>query len=316
MNEPSRSQTVPPFPPEYRASGVLLHVTSLPSAYGVGDVGPAAYAWVNHLRDAGQSWWQALPLGPAGYGNSPYQPLSTFAGNGLLISPDLLVEEGLLRESDCEIHMLGSASVAYPAVIRRKHRLLELAWMNYGADARAATQVAYERFCDEQAHWLEDYALFRALKAHYRGAHYLDWPADLIRCDHAAIDCARQKLRNQVDQVRFAQFLLYRQGEQLKAYAHSRGLRLIGDLPFFVSPDSSDVWANPELFLLDEERSPRFVGGVPPDAFSADGQLWGSPVYDWAVHRQTGYRWWIDRVRALLSHVDSRQTTPRRSFVT
>jgi 4-alpha-glucanotransferase len=304
MSEQIMSKSVPPFPPEYRASGVLLHVTSLPSAYGVGDVGPSAYAWVNRFRDAGQCWWQALPLGPTGYGNSPYQSLSTFAGNGLLISPDLLIEDGLLQESDCEIHMLGATRVDYPAVIRRKHRLLKTAWINFSAGAFSGARLAYEQFCGEQAHWLEDYALFRALKAYYRGAHYLDWPPDLVRRDKDALRSARQELLRQIDQVRFAQFLLFRQGERLKDYAHSKGLRLIGDLPFFVSPDSSDVWANPELFLLDQQRRPRFVGGVPPDAFSADGQLWGSPVYDWDVHRQTGYRWWIDRLRALISHVD------------
>jgi 4-alpha-glucanotransferase len=304
MNQLPRSNSIPMFPPTHRASGVLLHVTSLPSAYGVGDIGPTAYAWVNRLRDAGQSWWQALPLGPTGYGNSPYQSLSTFAGNGLLISPDLLIEEELLRESDCETRMLGATAVDYPAVIRRKHRLLETAWVNFNMRAPRSMRDAFERFCHQQAHWLEDYALFRALKAHYRGAHYLDWSADLVQRQEGSLRRARQELFSHIDQVRFAQFVLFRQGERLKQYAHSKGLRLIGDLPFFVSPDSSDVWANPELFVLDEKRRPRFVGGVPPDMFSEDGQLWGSPVYDWEVHRQTGYRWWIDRLRALLSHVD------------
>jgi 4-alpha-glucanotransferase len=280
----------------------------------VGDVGPAAYAWVNRLRDAGQSWWQALPLGPTGYGNSPYQPLSTFAGNGLLISPDLLIEDGLLRESDCEIQTLGATSVDYPAVIRRKLRLLEVAWMNYATGAFRGEQATYQQFCREQAHWLDDYALFRALKVHYRGAHYLDWPGDVFRRDRDALNGARQELLSLIDQVRFAQFLLFRQGERLKDYAHSKGLRLIGDLPFFVSPDSSDVWANPELFLLDEARRPRFVGGVPPDAFSAEGQLWGSPVYNWDHHRQTGYRWWIDRLRALRRHVDGIRLDHFRGF--
>jgi 4-alpha-glucanotransferase len=305
MNQLRTSNSTSPFPSGYRASGVLLHVTSLPSPYGVGDVGPAACAWVERLRDAGQSWWQALPLGPTGYGNSPYQSLSTFAGNGLLISPDLLIEDGLLRDRDCQTQMVGATTVDYPVVIRRKRHLLEIAWDNYNSGtATADLQSTFAQFCREQAHWLDDYALFRALKIQYRGAHYLDWPTDLVQRDKYAISNARRDLMDQINQVRFAQFLLYRQAERLKDYAHSRGLRLIGDVPFFVSPDSSDVWANPHLFLLDQQRRPRFVGGVPPDAFSADGQLWGSPVYDWAVHRQTGYRWWINRVRALLSHVD------------
>jgi 4-alpha-glucanotransferase len=304
MSAAVRPNTIPPFPPAYRAAGVLLHVTSLPSAYGVGDIGPAAYSWVNRLHDAGQGWWQALPLGPTGYGNSPYQSLSSFAGNGLLISPDLLVEDGLLNESDCEVQTLGAASVDYPVAIRRKLHLLETAWARYNTGAFQGRRAEYEQFCRDQAHWLDDYALFRALKIHYRGAHYLTWPAELVRREPDALERARAELLSQIDQVRFAQFLVFRQGERLRDYARSTGLRLIGDLPFFVSPDSCDVWANPELFLLDEQRKPRFVGGVPPDAFSADGQLWGSPVYDWDQHRQTGYRWWIDRLRALRSHVD------------
>jgi 4-alpha-glucanotransferase len=298
------ANAVPPFPAEYRASGMLLHVTSLPSAYGVGDVGPVAYAWANHLRDAGQTWWQALPLGPTGYGNSPYQALSSFAGNGLLISPDLLIEEGLLHEGDCPVQTLDAARVDFPTVIRRKHRLLEIAWVNFRAGKFRGRQSEYEQFCLEQSQWLNDYALFRALKAHYGGAHYLDWPTELVQRDDHALDAARQQLSCEIDRVRFAQFLLFRQGKRLKEYASAKGVRLIGDLPFFVSGDSSDVWANPQLFALDRERRPCFVSGVPPDAFSADGQLWGSPVYDWEHHRQTGYRWWIDRLRALCSHVD------------
>ena len=296
--------SLPPFPPGYRASGLLLHVTSLPSPYGIGDVGPAAMAWIDRLCEAGQTWWQALPLGPTGYGNSPYQSLSSFAGNGLLISPDSLIEDGLLRQSDCEGHSFPATTVDYDAVIPFKQRLLETAWTNFRAGARADLRPAYEQFCDEQAHWLEDYALFRALKARYQGAYYLEWPAELVRRDPAALDRARRELADPIDRVRFAQFLLFRQGARLKEHARARGVRLIGDLPFFVSPDSSDVWANPELFLLDEQHRPRFVAGVPPDYFSAQGQLWGNPVYNWEALRRSGYRWCIDRLRALLAHVD------------
>ncbi len=305
---------VPPFPVEYRASGILLHVTSLPSAYGIGDVGPIAYAWMNHLLDAGQSWWQSLPLGPTGYGNSPYQSLSSFAGNALLISPDLLIEDGLLEHGDCEAPSLASTRVDYPTVIRRKHRMLETAWINFCAGKFRGDRSAFERFCREQSHWLDDYALFRALKVHYGGAHYLNWPAGLVQRDPHVLDAARHELLFQIDQVRFAQFVLFLQGRRLKDYAKAKGLRLIGDLPFFVSGDSSDVWANPQLFLLDRDRRPRFISGVPPDAFSADGQLWGSPVYDWEQHRQTGYRWWIDRLRALMSYVDAIRLDHFRAF--
>ena len=296
--------TVPPFSSAYRASGLLLHVTSLPSPYGVGDVGPAALSWIDRLGDAGQGWWQALPLGPTGYGNSPYQSLSSFAGNGLLISPDWLIEDELLRAGDFQVPSSTRNEIDYNAVIPLKHGLLEKAWANFKAGARTDLRPSYEGFCSDQAHWLEDYALFRALKARFNGGYYLEWPADLVQRKAAALDRARLELADQIDQVCFAQFLLFRHGERLKAHALSKGLGLIGDLPFFVSPDSSDVWANPELFLLDERRRPRFVAGVPPDYFSAQGQLWGNPVYDWDALRRTGYRFCIDRLRALLAHVD------------
>ena len=293
-----------PFPSGYRASGLLLHVTSLPSPYGVGDVGPAALAWIDHLSEAGQGWWQALPLGPTGYGNSPYQSLSSFAGNGLLISPDWLIEDELLRVADSQVPSPPRNEIDYNGVIPFKHGLLEGAWANFKASARTDLRPAYEKFRRDQEHWLEDFALFWALKAKFNGAYYLEWPADLVERKRAALDRARLELADQIDQVCFAQFLLFRQGERLKAHACSKGLGLIGDLPFFVSPDSSDVWADPELFLLDERRRPRFVAGVPPDYFSAQGQLWGNPVYNWEALRQTGYSWCIDRVRALLAHVD------------
>jgi 4-alpha-glucanotransferase len=314
MSDDSRPADLPPFPAEYRASGLLLHVTSLPSPYGIGDVGPAARQWIDQLHEAGQSWWQALPLGPIGYGNSPYQSLSSFVGNELLISPDWLVEDGLLRASDCAPPSFPKTAVDYGTVIIFKHRLLERAWINFSAGACPALKIAFEQFCHDQAHWLDEYALFRVLKVRYRGAYYLEWPAELIQRLPTALAGARRGLASQIDQVRFAQFLLSRQGERLKKYAHTKGVRLIGDLPFFVSPDSSDVWANPELFLLDEHQGLRFVAGVPPDYFSSQGQLWGNPVYNWDALRQTGYRWWIDRIRALLAHVDVLRLDHFRGF--
>jgi 4-alpha-glucanotransferase len=304
MNDDRVSTSLPPFPQDYRASGVLLHVTSLPSLYGIGDFGPAACSWVDRLHEAGQTWWQALPLGPTGYGNSPYQSLSSFAGNYLLISPDSLIEDGLLRASDCEGHSTAATLIDYDIVIPFKLHLLETAWNHFRAGARADLRPAYEQFRVEQAHWLEDYALFRALKARHQGAYYLEWPAELVRRDRAALAGARRDLADQIDKVRFAQFLVFRQGARLKEHARAKGLRLIGDMPFFVSPDSCDVWANPEVFLLDEQHRPRFVAGVPPDYFSSQGQLWGNPVYDWETLGRSGYRWCIDRLRALLSHVD------------
>src|SRR5262245_40997816 len=209
MSDRGHAPNLSPFPPEYRASGVLLHVTSLPSPYGIGDVGPSALAWIDRLHDAGQTWWQALPLGPTGYGNSPYQSLSSFAGNGLLISPDGLIADGLLREDDIAGHSFSETAVDYDAVMSFKYRLLETAWTNFSAGGGRALNLAFERFRIDQAHWLDDYALFRALKARHHGAAYLEWPAELVRRNPAALAQARRELASHIDQVRFAQFLLF-----------------------------------------------------------------------------------------------------------
>jgi 4-alpha-glucanotransferase len=314
MKDDSRLINSPPFPEEYRASGVLLHVTSLPSRYGIGDVGPGALAWIDRLHEAGQSWWQALPLGPTGYGDSPYQALSSFAGNGILISPDALIEDGLLRASDWESFSFPATAVDYGGVIAFKHGLLEPLWSRFRSGARPDLKAAFEQFCHDQGHWLDDYALFRALKAKHNGAYYLEWPSELVQREPAALARARRALATLIDAIRLAQFLLFRQAKRLKEHAHAKGVGLIGDLPFFVSPDSSDVWANPELFLLGERRRPRFVAGVPPDYFSSQGQLWGNPVYNWDALRQTGYRWCIDRLRTLLAHVDVIRLDHFRAF--
>ncbi|MGC2528667.1 MAG: 4-alpha-glucanotransferase [Candidatus Acidiferrum sp.] len=302
MSATDRASIVPPFPPEYRSCGILLHVTSLPSPYGIGDLGPSAFSWIDRIHDAGQGWWQALPLGPTGYGNSPYQSLSSFAGNGLLISPECLISDGLLNASDCAFQF-RSDLVDYDSVIPFKEKLLEKAWTKFISGERSDLRPAYQEFCATQETWLEDYALFRALKNKFDGSYYLEWPEDLIQRKPAALGKARRDLAGEIDRFRFEQFLLLRQADQLKEYAHAKGVSLIGDLPFFVSPDSSDVWANPEFFLLDERR-PRFVAGVPPDYFSTQGQLWGNPVYNWDALRSTGCWWCIDRVRTLLAHVD------------
>jgi 4-alpha-glucanotransferase len=292
-----------PFPSAYRASGLLLHVTSLPSPYGIGDLGPAAFSWVDRLHDAGQGWWQSLPLGPTGYGNSPYQSLSSFAGNDLMISPGALISDGLLQSRDCECH-LAQQEVDYDSVIPFKRRLLETSWRNFRAGERKDLAHEFDEFRVLQQHWLEDYGLFRALKDKYHGVSYLAWPTELVQRKPDALARVRRDLANEIDQVRFSQFLVFRQTAELRKQAQSKNVGLIGDLPFFVSPDSSDVWAHPEFFLLDEHRRPRFVAGVPADYFSAQGQLWGNPVYDWDALRSTGYRWCIDRIRALLAHVD------------
>jgi 4-alpha-glucanotransferase len=220
-----------------------------------------------------------------------------------MISPQSLSAEGLLHPEDCR-GQFAPGVVDYDSVIPFKERLLETAWSRFQRMRRGELLREYEEFCLGRASWLEDYALFRALKARFGGAYYMEWPAELVQRRPSALAQAARELRDEVGRIRFAQFLLFRQGERLKEYAHSKGVTLIGDLPFFVSPDSSDVWANPEFFLLDESRRPKFVAGVPPDYFSAQGQFWGNPVYNWEALRAAGYRWCIDRFRALLSHVD------------
>ena len=293
-----------PFSPESRGSGILLHVTSLPSPHGIGDFGPTAMRWLDRLGHARQSWWQALPLGPTGYNNSPYQPLSSFAGNVLLLSPEWLVEDELLKASEHAHDPFSATIVDYDAVLPFKYRLIETVWKRFKAGGSTELRTAYEQFCYDQKHWLDDYAVFRALKAKFGNVHYLQWPAELVNRNPVALERTRRELADEISEIAFAQFLVFRQADRLKAHAHKNGLRLIGDLPFFVSGDSSDIWCNPELFLLDEQHRPRFVAGVPPDYFSPQGQLWGNPVYDWGTMRESGYRWWIARLRALLTHVD------------
>lgn len=315
MNSLSHRVEFPPFKPGCRSSGVLVHVTSLPSPYGIGDLGPAAFAWVDRLHEAGQRWWQALPLGPTGCGDSPYSCLSSFAGNTLLVNPDFLIEDGLLRPTDCESGLcLPKSEVDFQAVIAFKQQLLERAWSNFNSSAGPELKDEFERFRSEEAHLLDDHALFRAIKAHFGGAHFLDWPQELVRRKPSALARARRDFAEEIERGLFAQFLLSRQGQRLKNYAHERGVLLIGDLPFFVSHDSSDVWVHPEYFQLDASFRPKFVAGVPPDGFSTAGQLWGNPVYDWEALGRTDYRWSIDRLKSSLTHVDLIRLDHFRAF--
>jgi 4-alpha-glucanotransferase len=233
----------------------------------------------------------------------------------MLASPDLLIEEGLLTPGDCqEGRALPTDVVDFDAVMAFKRRLLARAWSTFNASPQPPLRSAFERFCSEQAHWLDDYALFRALKDRYRGAPFWEWPEAVVRREPSALAGARRDLAVLIDQIRFAQFLLFRQGDRLKQYARERGIGLMGDLPFFVSQDSADVWANPEWFQLDDHLRPRFVAGVPPDYFSATGQLWGNPVYNWEALRQSGYRWCIDRLKGLLAYVDLVRLDHFRAF--
>jgi len=253
---------MPPFPPEYRASGLLLHVTSLPSPYGIGDLGSSAFSWIDRLHNAGQAWWQALPLGPTGYGNSPYQSMSSFAGNELLISPGSLISDGLIQASDVQSHF-PEDTVDYDSVIPFKRRLLETAWTNFKAGQRSDRDVApaYDEFCARQAHWLEDYALFRALKEKYHQAYYLEWPAGLIQRSPSALAEARRELASQMDQVRFAQFLLSRQADQLKE--HAQIPVMFGQtLSYFCSTSSIGRASSPEFLPIISARKVN-CGAIP-----------------------------------------------------
>ncbi len=286
-----------------RSSGILLHISSLPSRYGIGDFG-AARAWLKRLQDARQSWWQMLPLGPPGAGDSPYQCFSAFAGNPDLISPDLLVADRLLNKSDLQTPRFPESRVVYPRVRQLKRRLLSAAYETFANGGRLRLRAEFEAFSVTNANWLNDYALFMAIKEARPSVSWMDWPKDLARRKKSAIASAKNDLRDSVEKLKFEQFIFFRQLNALRDRAKEAGIGLIGDLPIFISAESSDVWANPHLFLLDSARRPKFVAGVPPDCFSCTGQRWGNPVYDWRAMKGDGFRWWIDRTRAALAQAD------------
>lgn len=289
--------------PRPRTAGILLHPTSLPGPYGVGDLGPAARAWVDLLARAGQTWWQVLPLNPPGAGDSPYSAFSAFAGNPLLVSPDDLAADGLLRTDELEAAPLPAGPVNYPLAAAAKNRLLTRAWERFRDGAAPELLAEYTKFA-ASAEWLEDYALFTAIKETVPAGVWTDWPAGLVARDPAALDRARTDLADAVARERFAQFCFARQLAALRGYAAARGVKLLGDMPIFISGDSADLWAAPHLFDLDADRRPRVVAGVPPDYFAADGQHWGNPLYDWDRMAATGYAWWAARLRRQFAQVD------------
>jgi 4-alpha-glucanotransferase len=291
-------------PAKSRSAGLLLHPTSLPGPFGVGDLGPAAFAWIDLLASAKQSWWQILPLGMTSFGDSPYQCYSAFAGNTLLVSPQVLREQGLIDENDWSGLHFPSDHVDYTEVFPFKRHLLERAWQNFQAGRGAGLRQGFDAFRHENKSWLDDVVLFLALKDETGGKAWLEWPLDLRRREPAALDAARKRLAGPMGLHAFAQFLFFVQWRRLREYAHERGIKIIGDIPIFVSGDSADVWANPEFFQLDAERKPKAVAGVPPDYFNADGQLWGNPLYDWTALEKTGFAWWKERVRGMLGQVD------------
>ncbi len=282
-----------------RASGLLLHPTSLPGPHGVGDFGPEAHRFVRFLEEAGQRAWQVLPLGPVGAGNSPYASYSAFAGEPLLVSPDRLVDAGLLHAAEVAGELgLSEDRVGYDAARARKLDLLRR------AHARFPRNAAFEAFQEHEAAWLRDYALFMAIKDAHDGAAWHIWEVDLAAREPAALERVQRELSQDIDFHAWVQFCFAEQYAALKQEANTRGVRIIGDLPIFAALDSADVWSHPDLFHLDASRQPTIVAGVPPDYFSATGQLWGNPLYNWDVIAHDGYRWWVQRLQHALSLYD------------
>jgi 4-alpha-glucanotransferase len=290
-----------------RSSGILLHPTSLPGKFGIGDLGREAYAFVDFLVASGQRLWQVLPLGPTGYGDSPYQCFSAFAGNTLLISPQQLVYEELLAEDDLTgAPLFPQDRVDFDSVIKFKSALLIRAFERFQERASDAGELhtEFETFCREAAAWLDDYALFRALKDANDGAMWNKWEPALRQRETQALTGAREELGEEIEAQRFYQYLFFKQWSALRSYCRERGINIVGDIPLFVSYDSADVWTHPSQFKLDERAAPRVVAGVPPDYFSATGQRWGNPIYEWERMRADGFSWWIERVRATLNLFD------------
>ncbi|PLX85369.1 MAG: 4-alpha-glucanotransferase [Desulfuromonas sp.] len=287
-----------------RSSGILLHPTSLPGPHGIGSFGTEAYRFVDFLKAAGQSVWQVLPLGPTGYGDSPYSAFSAFAGNPLLICLERLAEAGDLDPGDLEGIAMPEGTAHYGFVHGCKGRLLHKAARRFDAEADPARRVAFDRFRSEQAGWLDDYALFQALRRHFRDQPWHRWADKARGRDPAAMDHWRRELAEAIHYHQYVQFVFFDQWFALKDYANSRGVRILGDIPIFVALDSADVWANPELFHLDKSGLPTEVAGVPPDYFSDTGQRWGNPLYRWDRMEEEGFAWWLKRFRWNLAQAD------------
>lgn len=299
----------------HRSSGILLHPSSLPGRYGIGELGVEAYRFVDALKRASQSLWQVLPLGPTGYGDSPYQSFSAFAGNTLLVSLDLLVREGLLTEEDlADAPAFAEDRVDYGGVIEFKHAQLARAYERFKQDGNARLRQAFDVFREYAALWLRDYALFRAIKNREGGKVWSEWDRELAMRDQGAIESAQRELHDEIEAQEFYQFLFFRQWAALKKYANQNGISIIGDTPIFVSYDSADVWTHPGLFKLDEHGKPKVVAGVPPDYFSRTGQLWGNPIYDWDRMREDDFGWWTERVRASFEMMDILRIDHFRGF--
>lgn len=284
-----------------RANGILMHITSLPSPYGIGTMGSEAYQFIDFLKKSGQSYWQILPVCPTSYGDSPYQSFSTFAGNPYMIDLDMLAEDGLLEPEEYKKKDWGYSQehVDYGLMYQMRYPVLRIACKRFLENAPAD----YDKFCRD-AFWLDDYALFMALKDANEGRPWSEWDDDIRFRKPEVLAELRTKYKDDIDFWKAVQFLFIRQWTELKAYANENGIKIIGDVPIYVSADSVDVWSNPDQFQLDENLTPIEVAGCPPDYFSADGQLWGNPLFDWDEMKKNGYRWWIARIRHMCSLYD------------
>ena len=303
------------YEPPARISGILLHPTSLPSPYGIGDLGDEAYRFADFLEKSGQHLWQILPLGPTGFGDSPYQSFSAFAGQPLLISPKHLEELGLLTEQDLEnCPCTDREKVNYGDVIVWKTEILHKAYANYCHTADKMLLEEYDSFYENNRFWLDDYALFMACKEVHNGQSWLEWEEEYRSPSKLFVKELENSLAKEIRYHQFVQFIFFKEWYSLKEYANKKKIQIIGDIPIFVSLDSADVWANQELFQLDSKGFPIEVAGVPPDYFSETGQLWGNPLYDWSAHKKTGFKWWISRIQNQLGLSDYLRIDHFRGF--
>lgn len=298
-----------------RSSGILLHPTSLPGPFGIGDLGPQAYAFADFLVASGQGLWQVLPLGPTGYGDSPYACYSAFAGNTLLISPEKLVEDKLLVPEDLMVKVSDpDERIDFEAVHNLKDLILRKAFARFTETADSSLATAFQEFRQLNLSWLGSYGLFRSLKDAHGGVAWNEWDASYVRREPLALASAAEKLSEEIEAQKFYQFLFFRQWFALKAYCNERGIKFVGDIPIFVAHDSADVWTNPDQFKLNKDGTPIVVAGVPPDYFSATGQLWGNPLYNWDHMLADGFNWWIQRVHSTLKVVDIVRVDHFRGF--